>query len=257
MILSRFLPFSPPVHQKIPHGFSTNLSRRVPKNERRLRYLLSLCFSSLSHPSSSGLSSRVPSFSSSGHNLLVFWNVASRPMGGGKINPTRLVVTCGKLLFYLSGGYWMLLGLNPKKKHSDALVIPCSILQVVDFSMGKKKHITESNDLIFPFIDVIPSELNHHFVLGDSPKIGSSHTSQSHKPRSLHRPWSNEKLREAQMEEMGKPDADSRENSRGRETGQKWRYKMIQAMLSEVRKDVIWISLRVTQIRRETAKSWI
>jgi hypothetical protein len=57
------------------------------------------------------------------------------------------------------------------------------------------------------------------------------------------------------MEEMGKPDADSRENSRGRETGQKWRYKMIQAMLSEVRKDVIWISLRVTQIRRETAKS--
>ena len=139
VILSRFLPFSPPVHQKIPHGFSTNLSRRVPKNERRLRYLLSLCFSSLSHPSSSGLSSRVPSFSSSGHNLLVFWNVASRPMGGGKINPTRLVVTCGKLLFYLSGGYWMLLGLNPKKKHSDALVIPCSILQVVDFSMGKKK----------------------------------------------------------------------------------------------------------------------
>jgi hypothetical protein len=54
------------------------------------------------------------------------------------INPTRLVVTSGKLLFYLSGGGT---GIepkeNPKKKHSDARLFDSPA--VLDFSLAKNK----------------------------------------------------------------------------------------------------------------------
>ena len=127
------------------------------------------------YPSCSGLSSRFPSFSPSGYAIIfrsshiipslsqVFSNVASRPMGDGKnINPTRLVVTSGKLLFYLSGGGT---GIepkeNPKKKHSDARLFDSPA--VLDFSLAKNK----------------PAWANHR-----NPMISSSHLPSGKHPKS-------------------------------------------------------------------------